>query len=80
MKHVLHLASWYPNRRGPQEGDFIQRQLQALAAYTPVHVLAVIKDDSLKPGSTSIEKNDEGCNQVFKAFFCPKCQGGPYNT
>jgi glycosyltransferase involved in cell wall biosynthesis len=60
MKHVLHLASWYPNRRGPQEGDFIQRQLQALAAYTPVHVYAVIKDDTLKPGSSGIEKNDDG--------------------
>jgi glycosyltransferase involved in cell wall biosynthesis len=60
MKHVLHLASWYPNRRGPQEGDFIQRQLQALAAYNPVYVIAVIRDDTLKPGSFSIEKSDDG--------------------
>ncbi|HTE27030.1 glycosyltransferase [Flavitalea sp.] len=69
MKHVLHLASWYPNRKGPQEGDFIQRQLQALAAYTPVHVIAVIKDDKLKPGSTSIGKNDDGNLYETVAYY-----------
>ncbi|RYZ34719.1 MAG: glycosyltransferase family 4 protein, partial [Sphingobacteriales bacterium] len=46
-KHVLHLPGWYPNRTGPQHGDFIKRHLQALSAVMPVHVIFVVKDPFL---------------------------------
>src|SRR5687768_16406762 len=44
---VLHLASWYPNKTGEQEGDFIQRHLQAIAKLIPVHVFYLVKDEHL---------------------------------
>jgi glycosyltransferase involved in cell wall biosynthesis len=44
---VLHLASWYPNTTGEQEGDFIQRHLKAIALFIPVHVIHVVKDQHL---------------------------------
>jgi len=57
MKHVLHLASWYPNKRVPQEGDFIQRQLQALSIYAPVYVIALLKDQNRLPGTVTIQQD-----------------------
>ncbi|MHA4847221.1 glycosyltransferase [Flavitalea antarctica] len=55
---VLHLASWYPNKTGEQEGDFIQRHLQAIAKLIPVHVFYVVKDESLdKAQSRSVTQD-----------------------
>jgi glycosyltransferase involved in cell wall biosynthesis len=44
MKKVLWLASWYPNKISPLNGDFVQRHAEALAIYQPVHVIFVVKD------------------------------------
>jgi glycosyltransferase involved in cell wall biosynthesis len=41
MKKVLHLASWYPNKNSPFEGDFIQRHAIAISNYIQVTVLHV---------------------------------------
>jgi glycosyltransferase involved in cell wall biosynthesis len=60
MKNILHLASWYPNRNGPQEGDFIQRQLQALASNQPVYVLALFRDTSMAPLKFETVTNQHG--------------------
>ncbi|MET0299082.1 MAG: glycosyltransferase [Flavitalea sp.] len=60
MKNILHLASWYPNKNVPQEGDFIQRQLKALAEFMPVYVIAVFKDESLTGGTFNISHHSDG--------------------
>jgi glycosyltransferase involved in cell wall biosynthesis len=44
---VLHLASWYPNKTGEQDGDFIQRHLRAISTVIPVHLIYVVKDQQL---------------------------------
>jgi glycosyltransferase involved in cell wall biosynthesis len=36
---VLHLASWYPDRTDPYNGDFVQRHLKALSLFMPVTVI-----------------------------------------
>jgi glycosyltransferase involved in cell wall biosynthesis len=38
---VLWLASWYPNKLAPFDGDFIQRHARALAVHMPVTVIYV---------------------------------------
>lgn len=43
-KEVLWLASWYPNRVAPYDGDFIQRHAQAASMLHPVYVIFVKKD------------------------------------
>ncbi len=54
---LLWLASWYPNRSSPYNGDFIMRHAEAVAPQVEkLTVLAVVKDDSLAPGAVSIEK------------------------
>lgn len=40
---VLWLASWYPNRIIPLEGDFVQRHARAVALYTPLTVIYVVQ-------------------------------------
>lgn len=46
-KKILWLASWFPNRNDPYDGDFIQRHAKAAAIFHDVHVISV----------TAIEKN-----------------------
>ena len=44
MNNVLWLASWYPNRIAPFDGDFIQRHARATAPAQSIHVVHVVKD------------------------------------
>ena len=44
MKTVLWLASWYPSKIAPFDGDFIQRHARATAQVQPVHVVHIVKD------------------------------------
>ena len=48
MIKVLHFTSWYPNRLSIQEGDFIQRQIQAVSLFTPTELLFVKKDPGMR--------------------------------
>jgi len=41
MKHILWLASWYPDEINPYNGDFIQRHAQATAEFVPLTVVYV---------------------------------------
>ena len=43
MTTALWLASWYPSKIAPFEGDFIQRHARATALVQPVHVVHVCK-------------------------------------
>ena len=43
-KKTLWLASWYPNRLFPFNGDFIKRHAEALSLYHDVHVIHVVRD------------------------------------
>lgn len=44
-EYVLWLPSWYPNKLGPFDGDFVQRQAEAVSAFHPIHVICLIKDE-----------------------------------
>lgn len=39
MKHILWLASWYPDEMSPFNGDFIQRHARAVAQRLPITVI-----------------------------------------
>ena len=43
MKKILWLASWYPNSTDPFNGDFIQRQAEAVSLFYPLKILHVAK-------------------------------------
>jgi Glycosyltransferase len=44
MRNILWLASWYPNRLAPFDGDFIQRHAQAVAQLHRIELLFVVND------------------------------------
>lgn len=71
MLKVLHLASWYPNRTGEQHGDFIQRQLQAISAQMPVHVIQVVKDEQANEAVEFINSSRDDLHETtvyYKSF------------
>lgn len=54
-KHILVLSSWYPSRKNPFLGNFVQRQAQLVAESVPVTVVHVVPDQAIK--SVEIETN-----------------------
>src|SRR5664279_4494138 len=44
-KHILWLASWYPNALAPYDGDFIQRHARAVALFQKITVIHIKKDE-----------------------------------
>lgn len=45
---VMWLASWYPSRTSPYNGDFIQRHAIATSQHTPILLIHTIHDVALK--------------------------------
>lgn len=67
---VLWLASWYPNRTAPYNGDFIERHAIAAARFTEqLFVIAIVKDDAMERGSTEIIKKQSGNLTVFTVYY-----------
>ncbi len=54
-KHILVLSSWYPSRKNPFLGNFVQRQAQLAAQSLPVTVVHVVPDQAIN--SVEIETN-----------------------
>ncbi len=42
---TLWMASWYPNKISPFNGDFIKRHAEAVSLYTDIHVIHLVKDE-----------------------------------
>lgn len=54
-RKILWLASWYPNKLEPLNGDFIERHAKAASLLHDVTVLHVVKDhQNITPGNTAI--------------------------
>lgn len=51
-KKILWLASWYPNRYDPFDGDFVQRHARAAALYNDIHVIVVKEGESVEEVET----------------------------
>ncbi len=47
---ILFVSKWYPHDRDPINGIFVQKQAEAVAAFTPTAVLHVNSDPSLATG------------------------------
>jgi len=55
---ILHLASWYPSRISPQNGNFIQRHVEAISRQTDSYLLHVVSDPDITEWSTTISKEN----------------------
>ena len=63
--NILFLASWYPNRIEPQNGNFIQRHAEAVSKNCNVAVLYVIS----VPGIKGFETSTQWVNNVFEVII-----------
>ncbi len=69
--NVLWLASWYPNKTSPFDGDFIERHAKAVSRLMPLTVLFVTKDISMKSGTFLVEKTVDENLTVYRGYYGP---------
>ncbi|MFN8243437.1 MAG: glycosyltransferase [Ferruginibacter sp.] len=78
MKKILWLASWYPNRKDPSDGDFIQRQAKAVALHLPVHVFFLTKAEKpiSRPYETTLRQEGNLTEQIV--YYRAPLQGASF--
>ncbi len=59
-RHIIYMASWYPQEFNPVLGIFIRRHALAAAQYNIITVLHAVSDHSMEPGTFRIQRKDEG--------------------
>lgn len=66
---ILWLASWYPNKYEPVNGDFIQRHAKALAVLMPVEVLHIVQLGKDVQTHNAIEEHKENNLTEYICYF-----------
>lgn len=71
---VLWLASWYPNKIAPLEGDFIQRHARAVSKFAEIYVIYVAQhgEEISTPETESEEVEKLGVKELRVGFKFPK--------
>ena len=72
-KKVLFLCSWYPNRKNPTLGNFVQKHAEAASLLNEVVVLAIVSDETIH--SIEIVENRRGEMNELLVYF-PKKKAG----
>ena len=70
MKHILWLASWYPDEINPYNGDFIQRHAHAVAARQPITVIHMAQHgpDVDIPASRTVINSEGNLTEIIIYF------------
>lgn len=69
MYNVLFLASWYPSKVDPFDGDFIERHAKAISLRNRVFVIYVVKDPTIKNGQDTVNKEISGNLISYKGYY-----------
>jgi glycosyltransferase involved in cell wall biosynthesis len=69
MMNVLWLASWYPNKTNPFDGDFIERHAKAVSRFVNLTVIFIAKDTSLPEGKFIVEKYTDKNLTVYRGYY-----------
>lgn len=78
MKHILWLASWYPDEINPYNGDFIQRHAQAVAEFVPLTVVYMAQHGPrVNMPASKIEVKESGNLTEIVIYFPYKKIGIP---
>ncbi|MBS1751105.1 MAG: glycosyltransferase family 4 protein [Bacteroidetes bacterium] len=73
---ILWLASWYPNRISPFEGDFIQRHALAVSTYLPITVIYMAQyGEDVTVEKDEVLINNNGNLKEIIIFFSFKSTG-----
>jgi len=63
--NILFLASWYPSRVNPFNGNFVQRHAKAVSEYCNVSVLHACSDPGSRKKYEVVETNNDGIDEVI---------------
>ena len=75
--NVVWLASWFPNRTNPTNGDFIERHAKAVAPFVKqLTIIAVTKDDAMAADAVDVQKSKEDNITVYKVYYGKSRWGG----
>lgn len=78
MKYTLWLASWYPDRINPFDGDFIQRHAQAVSEYSAITVIHVVQyGTQIEVPQKKVEIKEAGNLKEYTLYFHFKRTGIP---
>jgi glycosyltransferase involved in cell wall biosynthesis len=69
MYNVLFLASWYPSKVDPFDGDFIERHAKSISLTNRVFVIYVVKDPTIKNRETTVDKEILGNLISYKGYY-----------
>jgi glycosyltransferase involved in cell wall biosynthesis len=72
-KKVLFLCSWYPNRKNPTLGNFVQKHAEAASLLNEVVVLAIVADETIN--TIEIVENRRGEMNEVLVYFPKKNTG-----
>jgi len=72
MRKILFLASWYPSRVDPFNGDFIERHAKCISLTNKVYVIYIVKDPSFKNGKWEIDKKVASNLITYTGYYAPK--------
>jgi glycosyltransferase involved in cell wall biosynthesis len=67
---VLFLSSWFPTKKNPTKGNFVEKHLQAVAGFCDVAVLHVSADNTLQ-NKIEISLNKQGEIPYLIIYFKP---------
>lgn len=68
--NVLWLASWYPNRVQPFNGDFIERHAKAVAPFvSQLSIIAAVKDEALANNTYEVVKQQQGNITTYIIYY-----------
>jgi glycosyltransferase involved in cell wall biosynthesis len=68
-RHILFIASWYPNRNKPALGNFIQQHARAASIENKVSVIYCSTEENLSPGKTEIVEKHSGNLSEFLVYY-----------
>lgn len=71
---TIWLASWYPNKIFPFNGDFIKRHATAVSLYEDVHVITVQRDEAGSITKTILKEEftNGRLKETIIYYYCPK--------
>lgn len=72
--NIVWLASWYPSRIKPFDGDFIQRHAKACSLFKRISVIHVVRDEKgVITKDFLIEKNEIGqLTEIIIYYYSPR--------
>lgn len=75
--NILWLASWFPNRTGITNGDFIERHAKAVAPFVDsLTIIAAVKDEQLPYNAVDIVERKESNITAYIIYYGRSRWGG----